>query len=219
MGLFRTWHLIEGKAIMLKITFSFTGLGGMATLNKKIMTVLLCIAFLTLASSINAQPIEQISYQQFTKFSVNGEISVDALTELGSDWDQLKDALGSPLEEKCYESAPIMGFETRCNFFYDGLEIYYGAVGNGVELSKIELSNDIPFLQYEDTAIRVGDPISKLEPLFPQAYTDREPIHTATGETNYAIRLNVGSSIAYFSFTYDPINETITEILFHQILT
>jgi hypothetical protein len=189
----------------------------MATMNKTIMTFLFCIAFLTLES--NAQVRGQINTIQFEQFSVNDDISLFALRELGSDWDILKEALGNPAQEDCSEYDQILGFEPPCDFLYDGLKIAYANVGRGIELASVKLTNDTPFLQYEDTAIRVGDPISKLEPLFPEGYANRGPIHSPTGETNYAIRLNVASSIANFAFTYDPVNETVTEILFFQVLT
>jgi len=67
---------------------------------------------------------------------------------------------------------------------------------------------------YDNVELRVGDSISKIAPLFPEAYYNRGQI-----ETNHMIRLNIAGSVAYISFRYDPIDEKITEIRFIQVLT
>jgi hypothetical protein len=202
-----------------KTTFGSTDLYGMATMNKTIMTFLFCIAFLTLASSIHAQSIEQISYQQFTKFSINGDISVITLKDLDSDWNYLKEALGEPADEECSDGVAFIGMLPTCRFYYDGLEIKYSSSDGDVNLSSMKLTNANYYLQYEDVEIKVGDPTSELEAVFPEAYNGRGPVHAPSGVTNYYIRLNIEGGGSNISFRYNHETQIITEISYIQILT
>lgn len=176
-------------------------------------------AFFVVTNCTEAQEPEQISFEQGNQFSVSSTISLNSLVSLEGDWIHLKEVLGEPVEENCQEYNSLLGFEPACSFAYDGLEINYANVGNGIELASVKLTNDTPFLEYEDTAIRVGDPISSLEPLFPEAYANRGPIHNSSGESLYWIHLNIGGSVAYISFRYDPNSVIIEEISFTQVLT
>lgn len=163
---------------------------------------------------VQAQEAELIDHDQFTKFIVNDHITIFELVTLESNWEFLKDSLGDPVSESCKEGDLFMGFEPYCNFTYNGLKINYTSVGNGVELSSIKITNDSAYLMYENVELRVGDSISKIAPLFTEAYNNRGQI-----ETNHAIKLNVDGSVANISFRYDPIDEKITEIRFVQVLT
>jgi len=179
---------------------------------KKIWIVVLC-AFLPIGFA-QAQDAEQIDHNQFTKFSINNQITIEKLVNLKGNWEFLKDSLGDPVSEDCREGDSFMGIEPHCSFTYDGLEINYTSVGNGVELSSIKITYDRVYLVYVRVELRVGDSISKLAPLFPEAYDNRGQI-----ETNHVIRLNIAGSVANISFRYDPIDEKITEIRFIQVLT
>ncbi|WP_340106595.1 hypothetical protein [Rhodohalobacter sp. 8-1] len=161
-----------------------------------------------------AQIAEKIDYEQFKNFSIHDQITIERLVNLEGNWEFLKDSLGEPVSEDCKEGDSFMGIESYCSFTYDGLEINYTSVGNGVELSSVKITNDNAFLMYENIELRVDDSISKIAPLFPEAYDNRGLI-----DTNHVIKLNVAGSVANISFLYDPIDEKITEIRFVQVLT
>ena len=182
-------------------------------------SILCLIIYFTIANCAHAQEEEQISTEQFLQLSVNGSISVASLSQLDGDWETLKEALGEPLEEDCKEYSAILGFETTCDFLYDGLEILYANVGRGPELAEIVITNSTPFLEYEGTKLRVGDPVSRLEPHFPEAYVNRGPLENAEGHTSYFVRLNIAGSVSNLYFEYDVETQNITEIVFYKILT
>src|SRR6056297_337771 len=180
---------------------------------KTILSAIIITVLLT-CSCAQAQDAEQIDHNQFTKFIVNDQISIVELVALESNWPFLKDSLGDPLTEDCKEGDAFMGIEPHCSYTYDGLEINYTSVGNGVELSSIKMSNDSAYLVYENVKLRVGDSISKIAPLFTEAYNNRGQI-----DTNHVIRLNVTGTVANITFRYDPVDDKITEIRFVQVLT
>jgi len=95
------------------------------------------------------QKAEEIDYEQFKKFSINDQNTIEELVDLESNWEFLKASLGNPLSEDCKEGDPFMGIEPYCSFTYDGLRINYTSVGNGVELSSLKLTDDSAFLNYE----------------------------------------------------------------------
>lgn len=172
------------------------------------------ITLLHTFSCAYAQDAEQIDHTQFSKFIVNDHISIVELVTLESNWAFLKDSLGDPLTEDCKEGDAFMGIEPHCSYTYDGLEINYTSVGNGVELSSINMTNDSAYLMYENVELRVGDSISKIAPLFAEAYNNRGQI-----DTKHVIKLNVAGSVANITFRYDPVDDKITEIRFVQVLT
>jgi len=187
--------------------------------NTKLITHLkkICIAVFFTFSPIGfaqAQIAEKMDYEQFKNFSINSQITIFELVSLESNWESLKESLGSPISEDCKEGDSFMGIEPHCSFTYDGLEINYTSVGNGVELSSIKINNDSAHIMYENVELHVGDSISKLAPLFPEAYENRGQI-----ETNHLIRLNIAGSVANISFHYNPVDKKITEIRFVQVLT
>ena len=106
--------------------------------------IVLYLTFLPF-SIAQAQDAEQIDHNQFTKFSINNQITIVELVSLASNWEFLKDSLGDPASEDCKEGDSFMGIEPHCSFTYDGLEINYTSVGNGVELSSITITNDSAF--------------------------------------------------------------------------
>jgi len=165
-------------------------------------------------SIAQAQDAEQIDHNQFTKFSINSQITLERLVNLEGNWEFLKDSLDDPVSEDCKEGDSFMGIEPHCSFTYDGLGINYTSVGNGIELSSIKITDDRVYLVYESVELRVGDSISKLAPLFPEAYDNRGQI-----DTNHVIRLNIAGSVANISFRYNPKDDKITEIRFVQVLT
>lgn len=181
-------------------------------MNKKLSAIIITV--LLTFSCAQAQDAEQIDYNQFTEFTINNQITIVELVNLESDWEFLKESLSNPVSEDCKEGDSFMGIEPYCNFTYNGLKINYTSVGNGVELSSIKITNDSAFLMYENVELRVGDSISKISSLFPEAYINRGQV-----ETNHVIRLNIAGSVANISFRYDPIDEKITEIRFVQVLT
>ncbi|MDZ7755115.1 hypothetical protein [Rhodohalobacter sp.] len=107
--------------------------------NTKLITHLkkICIAvfftFLPIGFA-HAQIAEKMNYDQFKNFSINNQITVVKLVNLDSNWEFLKESLGSPISEDCKEGDAFMGIEPYCSFMYDGLKINYTSVGNGVEL-------------------------------------------------------------------------------------
>jgi len=182
--------------------------------NMKTKLYAITIIFLFTLSCAQAQDAEQIDHNQFTKFSINNQITIVELVSLDSNWEFLKESLGSPISEDCKEGDSFMGIEPHCSYTYDGLKINYTSVGNGVELSSIKITNDSAHIMYENVELHVGDSISKLAPLFPEAYENRGQI-----ETNHLIRLNIAGSVANISFRYNQVDEKITEIRFIQVLT
>lgn len=174
--------------------------------------LLTVILFLSAQTTIAQQT--SIDHNQFTKFSINNQITIEKLVNLEGNWEFLKGSLGDPVIEDCKEGDSFMGIEPHCSFTYDGLEINYTSVGNGVELSSVKITDDSAFLMYDNVKLRVGDSISKIAPIFPEAYDNRGQI-----ETNHVIRLNIAGSVANISFHYNPIDDIITEIRFVQVLT
>src|SRR6056297_468376 len=133
----------------------------------KIVKMKLSVIIITLLHTFScayAQDAEQIDHTQFSKFIVNDHISIVELVTLESNWAFLKDSLGDPLTEDCKDGDAFMGIKPHCSFTYDGLEIDYISVGNGVELSSIKMTNDSAYLMYENVELRVGDSISKIAP-------------------------------------------------------
>jgi hypothetical protein len=182
----------------------------------KIFIFILLLVF-QLLNEAYAQESAQISYQEFKTITLNNQITLDDLILLDGNWEQLKTALGQPINQECVEKDPFLGFDEYCEFHYDGLKIYYIDVGNGAELAKISLTNQSVYLTYQNVEIRTGYPVSVLQPLFPQAYHQRGAVSSG-GETRYFIQLNVNQSITYLSFQYNPANNTIVEISLIQIL-
>jgi len=179
--------------------------------------IVILILFLTcLITCSNAQESQQID--SINEFYLNGKISLVDLLFVEGEWSVITESLGQPKSKECKEYQEILGFETTCDFFYPGIEIHYTNVGQGVELSSLELTTNDAFLQYKGSKIRVGDPITALQNLFPEAYQKRGPV-TNGGKTRYIISLNVNKSITYLSFRYSNNTKKITEIKLFQILT
>lgn len=180
------------------------------------------IIFLTVLMSLPncsmAQDSQQISYRSFKEFELNNVVTLNKLIDVKGNWSIITEALGQPQSKECKEYQEILGFETTCDFFYPGIEIYYTNVGQGVELSTLELTTNEAFLHYKGSKIRIGDPITVLQNSFPEAYQKRGPV-TNGGKTRYIISLNVNKSITYLSFRYSNNTKKITEIKLFQILT
>lgn len=186
----------------------------------KYLLIVYFFAFLMTGTCAFAQQAEEISFEQGDQFSINDTMSIDSLISLDGDWAYLKQTLGEPMDEHCKEYHSILGFEPACSYMYDGLEIYYANVGSGPELAEIVITSSAAFLQYEDIVFKVGDPISKLQPHFPEAYASRGMVENPSSEGSpYWIRLNIGGSVANISFQYNPDSETIEKIRFFQVLT
>lgn len=186
-------------------------------LSIKSLTINLLVPFMIL-SCVYGQDVEKIENSQFEKFELNNKIKLKTLIDIAGDWQTLKDHLGQPSEQECEQRNPILGFEPSCTFRYNGLVINYTDVGNGIELANAELSNSKAFLNYEGRQIRVGDSVSKLQELFPEAYKKR---HTVTNNdvTRHFIQLNVKSSVTYLSFQYNMETKKINLIKLLRIIT
>lgn len=174
--------------------------------------------FFSVIVELNAQDPANLTSQDFSSIMLNDQMLLTDLIGIDGDYNHLKNELGQPLAEECNNDMVVLGMEPSCTFLYPGLEILYTDVGNGPELAEAIISGPGSHLTYQGVEIRVGDPVSKLQTLFPEAYSLRGPV-THGGVTRYYVQLNVAGSVTNLSFRYNNTTQTIAEIILLRIIT
>jgi len=183
------------------------------------MRFMLTFIFIVAAyPNLKAQEAAIFDGVEFGNIMLNDQMPLISLIGINGDYTRLKNELGQPIDEERNDDKVILGMEPSYTFYYPDMEIHYTDVGNGPELATAEITGPGSHLTYQGVEIRVGDPLNKLQPLFPEAYEKRGGI-THRDTTTYAVRLNVGGSITGLSFHYNNSTQVITKIRLIQVLT
>jgi hypothetical protein len=164
-----------------------------------------------------AQGVGEISFNDFQQLLVDDQISMADASSIHKNFSTLRTSLsplGNPSSNAC--TSDIIG--SSCEFDFNGLTFSYVDVGSGLELAKMELTNENHFLKKGNTTYRVGANISSLSNLSNTAYQARGEINYK-GETIYGVRIQINSSSSYLVFEYNPLNQTITTIRFIAVVT
>jgi hypothetical protein len=183
----------------------------------KYTSILIFLFSITIPNAYS-QDFEILDYDQFQNFEINGKVTFVQLIDNAGKWDKIKQYLGEPDSEESIPRPEILGYKPTKIFNYDGLIIKYIDMGNNFELSTLTIHNNSPYLSFYSTIFRVGDNISKIKSVFPEAYQKKHSITTNKG-TNYLIKLNINNSVTYIIFKYNSSNNNITEIKLMGILT
>jgi len=191
----------------------------MKTKTDFIPRLILVLIFIVAAyPNLKAQDAAIFDGNEFGNIMLNDQMPLIDLIGINGDYTRLKNELGQPIDEERNDDKAILGMEPGYTFFYPDVEISYTDVGSGPELVAAEITGPGSHLTYQGVEIRVGDPVSKLQPLFPEAYSLRGPV-TNSGVTRYIVSINVAGSITYLTFRYSNTTQTIVEIELWQILT
>ncbi|MDT8370306.1 MAG: hypothetical protein RQ745_13950 [Longimicrobiales bacterium] len=168
----------------------------------------------TTACTANAQVPQQVTSAEFFAAKVNGHTNLQDFATHSDDRDRLKVTMGQPTSEVC-ETTMV---ETTCTIEWDGISVLYTDIAGNVEedltLFTLTLTGSASFLDYGGTTVRVGDPISRLRQIFPEAYENRGndcPASPGYPSCNHAVLVN-HSDFDSLMFTYNPSTLVVEEI-------
>lgn len=172
------------------------------------------------ACSVDGQVPTTVTPEEFFAARVNGHTELQDFHTHANDRDQLKVSMGQPLSESC-ETTEV---ETTCQIEWDGILVSYtdmgGSLGQDLGLFRLTLTGPAASLDYGGTTIRVGDPISQLQQIFPEAYQNRGdncPAHPASvNPCRHAVVINDGNGVNGMQFQYNPSTLAIEEIRWHR---
>jgi len=183
------------------------------------MRFMLTFIFIVAAyPNLKAQEAAIFDGVEFGNIMLNDQMPLISLIGINGDYTRLKNELGQPIDEERNDDKAILGMEPSYKFYYPDMVISYTDVGSGPELAKAKITGPGSHLTCQGVEIRVGVPVSKLQPLFPEAFSLRGPV-THGGITRYYVQLNVAGSITYLTFRYSNTTQTIVEVELWQILT
>ena len=75
---------------------------------------------LTTPGEVSAQAAQDITFQQFLEFRINGSVKLEQLNTMAGDWTALKAAMGDPEEEVCEDV--FVGED--CTFTWPGVTVW-----------------------------------------------------------------------------------------------
>ena len=168
---------------------------------------------LTTPGEVSAQAAQDITFQQFLEFRINGSVKLEQLNTMAGDWTALKAAMGDPEEEVCEDV--FVGED--CTFTWPGVTVWLTNVPTSEwEVSDVLIENGAS-LHYGAVTLSPGDSIEKLMSHFPEAYANRgaASANDRWGCTHYAA---VRRDIATVRFCYDPANSRIQKIVWWNYL-
>lgn len=179
----------------------------MKEFKKKSSLGLLIILLLIVYPNLYSQD-DFISYSEFKKVKINNLISLEDLYEADGNWQPMINAFGSANGQSCSNS--FVG--TQYIYQYNGIRLNYNDYNGSFEMRHLEITNSNYKLHYNNSIIKVGDNIDILEPLFPDAYSNRKRVNF-NGDTNYFAMLRVGaSSTLRLVFNFNILTGQITSI-------
>lgn len=174
----------------------------------------------TAACAVDGQVPQQVTAAEFFAAEVNGHTDLRDFQTHADHREPLKVTMGQPTRETC----DTTWVATTCAIEWDGISVFYtnqgGDVGQDLGLSTLTLTNPSAFLDYGGTTIRVGDPISRLQQIFPEAYRDRGnncPPPPGYPPCRHAALVHIhDDGVNSMSFTYDPSTLSIEKIMWFR---
>jgi hypothetical protein len=126
-------------------------------------------------------------------------------------WTQLNTGLGLPAPQCSENSAG-----NNCYVRSSGIEIYYSDRLGDFSMGRMTITNANFAFKIKGHTIKVGDDISKLASVHPDAYSKRQRIRPQGVE--YQVLLHLEHTGMAMSFRYDPQTNLITLIRVRQSL-
>lgn len=126
-------------------------------------------------------------------------------------WTQLNTGLGLPAPQCSENSAG-----NNCFVRSSGIEIYYSDRLGDFLMGELTITNANFAFEIKGHTIKVGDDISKLASVHPDAYSKRQRIRPQGVE--YQVLMHLEQVNLSISFSFDPQSNLITEIMIHQSL-
>ncbi|MDT8370305.1 MAG: hypothetical protein RQ745_13945 [Longimicrobiales bacterium] len=169
----------------------------------------------TTACTANAQVPQQVTEAEFFAARVNGHTPLQDFNTHADNRDPLKATMGQPTAEVCETTA----ISTDCTVNWNGVEVAYTDIAGDLEVATLKLTTPAEFLDYGGTTIRVGDPISRLQQIFPEAYQNRGdncPAHPASVHPCSHAAIVKDGGISGMHFRYNPSTLVIEEIKWHR---
>jgi hypothetical protein len=127
-------------------------------------------------------------------------------------WTQLNTGLGLPAPQCSENSAG-----NNCYVRSSGIEIYYSDRLGDFSMGRMTITNANFAFKIKGHTIKVGDDISKLASVHPDAYSKRQ-IVSLSGDSRHQVLLHLEYVSLGISFLYDANTNEITEIMIHQSL-
>jgi hypothetical protein len=127
-------------------------------------------------------------------------------------WTQLNTGLGLPAPQCSENSAG-----NNCYVRSSGIEIYYSDRLGDFDMGRLTITNANFAFKIKGQSIKVGDDISKLASVHPDAYSKRQ-IVSLSGDSRHQVLLHLEYVSLGISFLYDANTNAITEIMIHQSL-
>ena len=185
---------------------------------KRILLPLLLLLTITTASS--AQSIAGIlSRQDYntiqiinTQYSQSMSLTNIANQPVNGSWSQLN-TLGIGLP--ACSTSEYTG--TECYIRKPGIEVYYSDQLGKFSMGQLTITSSNYGFKIKGILIKVGDDISKLALVHPDAYSKREKLQSQT-LTDHQVLLHLEGTDVSISFRYDPQTNCVTRIGFFQSL-
>jgi hypothetical protein len=103
-----------------------------------------------------------------------------------------------------------------CYIRKSGIEIYYNDGLGDFMMGRLTITNANYAFKIKGQVIKVGDDISKLAAVYPDAYRKKHKVPSKQNE--YQVLLHLEQVEVGISFEYDPQTNKITKILWSQSL-
>ncbi len=150
---------------------------------------------------INSQSSQNLSLDKIYNQPVNGS------------WSQLA-VLGAGLPSCTTDE--FVG--TECFVRKSGVEIYYSNQLGEFKLGRLTITNADFVFKIKGHIIKVGDHVSKLMPVHPDAYSKRHKLKSQRWPNTSQVLLHYQYGDASLSFEYNTTTNIITKIEWHQSL-
>lgn len=176
-------------------------------------TVVLITLPLGAPTAASAQVAQEIPFEEFQQFMLNGSVELWDLQEVAGNWPSLKNLMGNPEAESCEDL--VLGED--CTFSWPGVTTRYtNAVTGDWEVHYVLILNGSS-LKYGTVTISPGDSIAKISGIFPEAYAERggSDAFDRWGCTHFAA---VATGMSSVVFCYDQATTMIHKMLWWNYL-
>jgi len=178
--------------------------------------LLVLFYLITSVAAVKAQSWGTLSAEDFraieiinAQYSQSMKLTDIADQPINGSWSQLSSlGLGSPT---CTTSEYT---GTECNIKKSGIEIYYSDQLGEFLMGELTITSASYGFKIKGHLIKVGDDISKLSSVNPEAYSKRKKVPSKVNEYQVLLHLDIGDVSIYFR--YDQQTNCITKIGFFQ---